>query len=88
MPNSPTALNTKLNQRGFSTTQQPTYAYTNSSKSRSILKKGQSTSPGLRRQLQFSEKPMVHCVTPIEEPDYYGTYRKMTRDERRWQSRP
>jgi len=86
-PMSPTVRNTQMNQRGYSTAQHPTYAYANSSTSRSILKKGQSSSSSAprRRQLQFNDEPAVRLVTPIEEPDYYGTYAKMTREERRWQ---
>jgi hypothetical protein len=27
----------------------------------------------------------VHCITPIENGDeYYGSYRKLSREERRW----
>jgi hypothetical protein len=84
-PISPTARNTKLNQRGFSTMQHPTYAYQNTSSSRSILKKGESATAAAHRRLQFCDKPIVHKVEAIEEEDYYGTYTKMTRDERRWQ---
>lgn len=84
-PISPTARNTRLNQRGYSTLQQPTYAYSNSSSSRSILKKGQTPSTS-QRKLQFSEKPVIYKVAPIEEEDYYGSYTKMTREERRWKS--
>jgi N6-L-threonylcarbamoyladenine synthase len=67
--------------------QQPTYSYSNSSSSRSILKKGQSATSASRRRLQFEETPKVYCVTPIEEEDYYGGYVKMSREERRWQRR-
>lgn len=85
-PISPTARNTRLNQRGYSTLQQPTYSYVNSSKSRSILKKSSMSakSSTQRRQLSFSETPVVYSVTPIEEEDYYGNHVKMTREERRW----
>jgi len=83
-PSSPTARNTRLNQRGYSTLQKPTYAYSNSSSCRSILKKGQPSSAVSQRKLQFSEQPVVYKVAPIEEEDYYGAYKKMTRDERRW----
>lgn len=88
MPNSPTALNTRLNQRGYSTMQQPTYSYVNSSSSRSILKKSSASSTPnstSRRQLSFSETPVVYCVTPIDEPGYYGSHARASRDERRWQ---
>lgn len=88
-PISPTVRNTRLNQRGYSTSgmQQPTYTYTNPSTSRSILKKSSQSTPSshsTRRQLSWSETPVVYCVTPIEEEDYYGTHQKMSKDERRW----
>lgn len=84
LPASPTACNTKINQKGFSTiAQQPTYSYVNTSTSKSILKRTQTTSPR-SRQIQFSEAPVVHSIAPIEDPEYYGGYKKMTRDERRW----
>ncbi|OAL35285.1 hypothetical protein AYO20_05539 [Fonsecaea nubica] len=83
-PASPTARNTRLNQRGYSTLQQPTYSYVNSSSSRSILKKSPSKTSTQRRQLSFSDTPVVYSVTPIEEEDYYGRHVKMSRDERRW----
>lgn len=88
-PMSPTVRNTQMNQRGYSTAQHPTYAYSNNSSSRSILKKGQSSSSAepRRRQLQFKDEPTINLVTPIEEEGYYGTYAKMTREERRWQRR-
>lgn len=86
LPLSPTTRNTKLNQRGFITlAQQPSYSYSNNSTKQSILKKSQSSRPA--RQLSFDEKPTVHHVSPIEEPDYYGGYKKMSRDERRWMKR-
>jgi len=85
-PLSPTARNTKLNQRGYSTMQQPTYSYANTSGSRSILKKSSAAKPSSqRRQLSFSDDPVVYSVTPIEEEDYYGgASGKASRDERRW----
>ncbi|KAJ9647703.1 hypothetical protein H2204_000333 [Knufia peltigerae] len=86
-PVSPTARNTRLNQRGYSTMQQPTYAYVNSSSSRSILKKSGKPIAPARRQLSFSETPVVHCITPIEDEEYYGQYAKMSKEERRWQRR-
>ncbi|KAK5273947.1 hypothetical protein LTR96_000547, partial [Exophiala xenobiotica] len=81
-PISPTARNTRLNQRGYSTLQQPSYSYVNSSSSRSILKKSSKPSAAARRPLSFSETPEVHCITPIEDDEYYGQYRKMSREER------
>jgi len=86
-PISPTARNTRLNAKGFSTFQQPSYAYANSSSSKSILKKGKSSSSG--KKLQIRAEPTVYCVTPIdaENTDYYGNYTKMSREERRWTKR-
>ncbi|OAX79829.1 hypothetical protein ACJ72_05847 [Emergomyces africanus] len=92
-PLSPTARNTKLNQRGFSTMQQQaTFAYANPASSKSILKKNKvsssSSSPSSgasSKRIKFSCEPTVHCVTPIDNTeDYYGGYVKMSRDERRW----
>ena len=98
-PISPTARNTRLNQRGYSTLQQPSFAYKNYSSSKSILKKSESGSASRmaqsqRRRLQFREEPTIHAITPIEAEDcehgegYYGSYggdkAKMSRDERRW----
>jgi hypothetical protein len=98
-PISPTARNTRLNQRGYSTLQQPSFAYKNYSSSKSILKKSESGSTSRmaqsqRRRLQFREEPTIHAITPIEAEDceggegYYGSYggdkAKMSRDERRW----
>jgi len=87
-PISPTVKNTRLNQRGYTTMQQPTYAYVNTSSSRSILKKSSPSKPtSQRRQLSFSDTPVVYSVTPIEEEDYYGSHVKMSREERRWARR-
>ncbi|KAK2732000.1 hypothetical protein FQN57_003039, partial [Myotisia sp. PD_48] len=82
-PLSPAGINaTRINQ--FSTAQQPSYTYANSSNSKSILKKSQS-SRGAGKTIRFSNEPVVHCVTPIENPhEYYGSYTKMSKDERRW----
>jgi len=83
-PRSPTAYNTLLNQRGFATVQQPSFAYSNSHSAKSILKKANTCSSASKR-IQFHGEPTVHLVTPIENPDdYYGGYVKMSRDERRW----
>ena len=81
-PISPTVRNTRANQRGIATLQPPTFAYTQSSNTKSILKKGQSSS-STSKKLQFRDEPAVRCITPVPE-DYHGTYVKMTRDERRW----
>jgi len=99
-PISPTARNTRLNQRGYSTLQQPSYGYSNSySSSKSILKKGSSQHSSSKamsgsRRLQFRDEPTVHAITPIDQEDrehYYGSHgsssSKMSRDERRWEGR-
>jgi len=98
-PASPTARNTRLNQRGYSTFQQPSFAYANSySSSKSILKKGSSQHSSSKalsgsRRLQFRDEPTVHAITPIDQEDrehYYGSHgsgSKMSRDERRWGAR-
>jgi len=95
-PVSPTARNTRLNQRGYSTLQQPSFAYKNYSSSKSILKKGDlgntaRMAQSQRRRLQFRDEPTVYAITPIEAEDcegYYGSYgadkAKLSRDERRW----
>lgn len=98
-PVSPTARNTRLNQRGYSTVQQPSFAYKNYSSSKSILKKGDlgntaRMAQSQRRRLQFRDEPTVYAITPIEAEDceggegYYGSYgagkAKLSRDERRW----
>lgn len=98
-PISPTSRNTRLNQRGYSTFQQPSFSYKNHSSSKSILKKGDSNSTArmAQRRLQFRDEPTVHAITPIEAEDceggegYYGSHgagkAKMSRDERRWGGR-
>lgn len=69
----------------FSTLQVPNYAYNNSCSSKSILKKQPSSGTGVDKRIQFQVTPIVHCVTPIENPDeYYGKHMKMSREERRW----
>lgn len=86
-PSSPTARNTRLNQRGFSTAQQPSYAYAQSSTTKSILKRGKrsSTTAPAARKLQFRDEPVVYSITPVEQgEDYYERYVPMTRDEKRW----
>lgn len=86
-PLSPTARNTQLNQQGRSMVQQPTFSYKNSSSTKSILKKSSESEGPANKKIQFTGEPTVHCVTPIENPDYYGGYVKMSREERRWVSR-
>jgi hypothetical protein len=73
----------------FSSMQPSSYDYTNSCSSKSILKKHPTDrSSGSEKRIQFKATPVVHCVTPIENPDeYYGKYTKPSRDERRWMLR-
>ncbi|OJJ99738.1 hypothetical protein ASPACDRAFT_43370 [Aspergillus aculeatus ATCC 16872] len=71
----------------FSTLQVPSFGYDNACASKSILKK--HSAPGAPsssdKRIQFKGTPTVHCVTPIENPEeYYGTYTKLSREERRW----
>lgn len=89
-PVSPTARNTRMNLKGYSTFQQPSYAYSNSSSSKSILKKGSGSSTSSRssKKLKIDAEPIVYCVSPIDAgEEYYGGYVKMSRDERRWMKR-
>ncbi|MCJ1437561.1 hypothetical protein MMC27_006948 [Xylographa pallens] len=80
---SPTARNTALNQRGFSTMQQPTFAYAQSSNTKSILKRERTNSNTGTKKIQFTETPTINPVSPMP-PGYHGEYIKMSRDERRW----
>ncbi|KAE8147727.1 hypothetical protein BDV25DRAFT_142459 [Aspergillus avenaceus] len=70
----------------FSSLQVPNYHYSNSCSSKSILKKQTNTgATAVNKRIQFKGTPTVHCVTPIENPEeYYGTYTKLSREERRW----
>ncbi|KAL4787859.1 hypothetical protein BJX76DRAFT_317839 [Aspergillus varians] len=62
----------------------PNYNYVNSCASKSILKKTQAGPSGTAKRIQFGT-PTVHCITPIENRDeYYGTYTKLSKEERRW----
>ncbi|CEL04226.1 hypothetical protein BJX68DRAFT_226627 [Aspergillus pseudodeflectus] len=91
LPLSPAAATASSSKR-FSTlqvpsTSQPSYSYVNSCSSKSILKKqaGATTSQKKSKSIQFNGNPTVHCITPIENGDeYYGSYRKLSREERRW----
>ncbi|GFF32573.1 hypothetical protein IFM58399_03257 [Aspergillus lentulus] len=74
----------------FSSIQAQSYGYTNSCKSKSILKKQPmaSATSHAEKRIQFQGTPTVHCVTPIENPEeYYGTYTKLSKEERRWMVR-
>ncbi|KAL8839701.1 MAG: hypothetical protein Q9205_004579 [Flavoplaca limonia] len=82
-PISPTVRNTRLNQRGASTLQVPTFAYAQNPSTKSILKKSQPTNSVGGKKLQFREEPAVRCITPVPD-DYHGSYVKMSKDERRW----
>ncbi|KAF7587555.1 hypothetical protein BBP40_007044 [Aspergillus hancockii] len=71
----------------FSSLQVPVYTYANTCSSKGILKKqSKSSAPvNVTKRIQFKGTPTVHCVTPIENPDeYYGTYTRLSREERRW----
>lgn len=84
-PISPVAAASPTSKR-FSSLHVPSYNYSNSCSSKSILKKQPVSRPGVAdKRIQFQVTPTVHCVTPIENPDeYYGTHTKITREERRW----
>lgn len=82
-PISPTVRNTRLNQRGASTLQVPSFAYAQNPNTKSILKKTQPPVTVVGKKLQFSEEPVVRCITPVPD-DYHGTYVKMSKDEQRW----
>ncbi|KAL4862313.1 hypothetical protein BDV12DRAFT_46188 [Aspergillus spectabilis] len=65
--------------------QAPSYNYVNSCSSKSILKKQTGSGTAGNKKLQFRGDPTVHCITPIENgEEYYGSYRKLSREERRW----
>ncbi|KAF4215259.1 hypothetical protein CNMCM8980_010337 [Aspergillus fumigatiaffinis] len=84
-PNSPVPLSP--GGKRFSSIQTQSYGYTNSCKSKSILKKQPmaSATSHAEKRIQFQGTPTVHCVTPIENPEeYYGTYTKLSKEERRW----
>jgi hypothetical protein len=87
---SPTAINTARNVRltttGFSSFEQPSYSYNNSSNAKSILKRQTSSRVAVQsgKRIQFKGEPVVHPITPIEDPEYYGSHVKMSKDDRRW----
>jgi hypothetical protein len=83
-PASSTARNTWANQHDCATRQTPTRTYANSSSSKSILKKHQTSQSGVSKRIQFDSAPTIYYVTPIDSEDYYGSFAKMSRDERRW----
>ncbi|KAL4805929.1 hypothetical protein BDV18DRAFT_140165 [Aspergillus unguis] len=74
----------------FASMQVPSYNYVNSCSAKSILKKQpetktQAQAKASSKQIQFRGTPTVHCITPIENTDeYYGSYTKLSREERRW----
>ncbi|KAL2801518.1 hypothetical protein BJX63DRAFT_417229 [Aspergillus granulosus] len=93
-PRSPLPASPAAPSKRFSTLQvptQPSYSYLNSCSTKSILKKqaGASTKGEKKsKSIQFNGNPTVHCITPIENGDeYYGSYRKLSREERRWMVR-
>ena len=71
--------------------QPPSYAYTSSCSTKGILKKYPSARASRHadnKRIQFKGTPTVYCVTPIENPEeYYGSHKKLSRDERRWMMR-
>ena len=81
--NSPTARNTLLNQRGLSTLQPPSFSYSQSTDTKSILKKDQTNTTTTSKKIQFKETPTVTCLSPMP-PGYHGEYFQMSRDEKRW----
>ena len=76
------ARNAQLNQRGASTLQVPTFAYTNSANSKSILKRDASKAAGAK-SLRFNDVPSVQCVSPLPA-ECYGARVNMSKEERRW----
>lgn len=82
-PISQAARNAVLNQRGASTLQVPTFAYANSSSSKSILKRDASSKAAGAKSLRFNEETSVKCVSPLPA-ECHGGYVKMSKDERRW----
>ncbi|KAL4948860.1 hypothetical protein BDW69DRAFT_175682 [Aspergillus filifer] len=63
--------------------QPPSYNYVNNCGSKSILKK-QAGSTGSSKRIAFGSQT-VHCITPIENTEeYYGSYTKLSKEERRW----
>ena len=102
---SPTARNTRLNQRNgmlWAThglpsplPRSPLRPITLSAQShtaaslgiRGGLRQARGNAKALRgeRNIAFREEPNVKCVSPMPE-DYYGEYRRLSRDERRWGS--
>ncbi|KAJ5183171.1 hypothetical protein N7492_000787 [Penicillium capsulatum] len=84
-PLSPVSAASPTSKR-FSTLQVPSYGYINTCSSKSILKKHSSGGAGAtKKHIEFKGTPVVHCVTPIENPDeYYGKHTKIAREERRW----
>lgn len=81
-PLSPTARNTRANQRGLSTYQQATYAYAQNPNTKSILRReSSSSSSSAARKVGFREEPMVYCITPVtyDEGDRYVRVTKETR---------
>ena len=104
---SPTARNTRLNQRvGMLWASHPPSPLPPPRSPRQVLtaqshtaaslgvRGGLKKRPGAQQQQQpaaardgrrvsVQEEPSVKCVSPMPE-DYYGEYRRLSRDERRW----
>ncbi|KAI9866387.1 MAG: hypothetical protein M1813_001509 [Trichoglossum hirsutum] len=90
-PLSPTARNTRANQRGMSTYQQATYAYTQNPNTKSILRRESSSSVSSSRtssmsssrKVGFREEPVVYCITPVSYEGEGERYVRLTK-ETRW----
>jgi len=76
------ARNAQLNQRGASTLQVPTFAYTNSASSKSILKRDVRKGADVK-SLRFSDVPSIQCISPLPA-ECYGARVNMSKEERRW----
>lgn len=97
-PASPTTYNTRMNQYGLTAPPQSMTWYEASGGGNGILKKVarisstpsvNSVSPAngdvssCHKRIRFAGETQIHVVTPIENKDeYYGTFRKLSREER------
>ncbi|KAI9374497.1 hypothetical protein BJX61DRAFT_540743 [Aspergillus egyptiacus] len=87
LPPSPAATSKRFStlQAPAQQMQAPSYNYVNACSSKSILKKSATGSSTGGKRIQFQGSPTVHCITPIENTEeYYGSYTKLSREERRW----
>ncbi|KAI9707387.1 MAG: hypothetical protein M1836_000348 [Candelina mexicana] len=84
-PISPTARNTRANQRGLSTMQKPTFAYAQAADTKSILKRGQVSRATADRRIQFKEEPVVHSISSSWQDGEGGTMAWVMDVMTRWQ---